>query len=186
MTKKNNGEYLVWMDLEMTGLVPSIDSILEIATLITDIDLNIVGMGPELVISHSDETLYRMGEWCQAHHGQSGLIDKVKQSKLTMQEAEELTLRYIQKFVHKGEAPLCGNSIHQDRNFLIKYMPKLNNYMHYRNVDVSTIKELAYRWYPNLPKFKKQGKHTALEDIKESIGELIYYRSRFFTDKIKK
>ncbi|PCI27061.1 MAG: oligoribonuclease [SAR324 cluster bacterium] len=173
-------QYLVWMDLEMTGLDPASDTILEIATIVTNQDLEIIEVGPEMAIFQADEVLDQMGEWCQTHHGASGLTERVRQSPYSMRETEIATLSFIQKFVAKGQVPLCGNSIHQDRRFLAQYMAELNDYLHYRNVDVSTIKELAKRWYPNLASFKKENKHTALEDIKESIAELHYYRQSIF------
>lgn len=176
--------HLIWMDLEMTGLNPQEDTILEIATIVTDINLNIIEVGPEIAIYQDDEVLDGMNEWCQVHHNQSGLVERVRNSKISLKEAEEQTLEFIQQHVPKGIAPLCGNSIHQDRNFLTAYMPKLNAHFHYRNVDVSTLKELVSRWYPNLEKFEKQGKHTALEDIKESIDELKYYRKKIFVSDL--
>lgn len=168
------------MDLEMTGLVSEVDKILEIATVITDPNLNIIGIGPELAIFQKDEILENMNDWCKQHHGESGLIDKVRCSKVSEKEAEKLTLDFLKEHVNPEEAPLCGNSIHQDRNFITRYMPFLGNYLHYRNIDVSTIKELSFRWFPDLPMFKKASKHTALEDILESIEELKYYREKIF------
>lgn len=173
-------QYLIWMDLEMTGLDPLSDRILEIALVVTDIDLNIIEDGIEYVIHQNDDILEEMNDWCKEHHGQSGLVDKVKSSKLTIAQAEEEIIVYLQRFIKEGDAPLCGNSIHQDRSFLAAYMPRMNNYFHYRNVDVSSLKELSYRWYPHLPKFKKENKHTALEDVYESIDELKYYREKLF------
>lgn len=172
--------HLVWMDLEMTGLEPQHDTILEIATIVTDIHLNIIEYGPEIAIYQNEDVIQGMNEWCQVHHRESGLVDRVRASKISLAEAEQQTLEFIQKHVEKGMAPLCGNSIHQDRSFLAAYMPDLHAHFHYRNIDVSTIKELVYRWYPNLEKFQKQGKHTALEDIKESIKELVYYKKHIF------
>lgn len=172
--------HLVWMDLEMTGLDPRQDTILEIATIITDINLNIIEIGPEIAVYQSEEVIQGMNDWCQVHHKQSGLIDRVRESKISLKKAEQQTLAFIEQHVPKGTTPLCGNSIHQDRNFLSAHMPNLHDHFHYRNIDVSTIKELVYRWYPTLEKFDKQGKHTALEDIKESIYELEYYREKVF------
>jgi oligoribonuclease len=179
------GSFLVWMDLEMTGLDSEADRILEIATVITDIDLKLVAVGPELAIFQDKELLENMNAWNQEHHGNSGLIQRVLNSKIFDEEAEEQTLQFIKEYVKEGEAPLCGNSIHQDRRFLFQYMPELNRYLSYRNIDVSTIKELSYRWFPNLPKFKKENKHTALEDIHESIAELAHYRERIFRSQIE-
>lgn len=171
---------LVWMDLEMTGLDAAVDKIIEIATVVTDIDLNIIDQGPELVIHQADDVLENMNDWCKEHHGDSGLTNRVRDSVVTEAEAEAKTLDFLKLHVLEYQAPLCGNSIHQDRNFLVKHMPDLHSYLHYRNIDVSSIKELTFRWYPDLPKFKKQGKHTALEDIIESIEELKYYRRMIF------
>ncbi len=176
------GSFLIWMDLEMTGLISETDRILEISTVITDVDLKLVSVGPQLAIFQDQEYLAQMNEWNQEHHGQSGLIERVLNSNITVEDAEERTLRFIREYVQKGEAPLCGNSIHQDRRFLYQYMPTLNDYLSYRNIDVSTIKELSYRWFPDLPKFEKQNKHTALEDVHESIAELAYYRKHIFID----
>jgi oligoribonuclease len=176
----DNNNRLVWMDLEMTGLEALTDKILEIATVITDSALNIIEQGPELVLYQSDEVLSGMNDWCKEHHGQSGLADKVKGSSINEREAETATLNFIKKHVEQGQAPLCGNSIHQDRNFLARHMLELHGYLHYRNIDVSSIKELTFRWYPDLPKFKKANKHTALGDIIESIEELKYYRKMIF------
>lgn len=176
------GSFLVWMDLEMTGLISETDRILEISTVITDIDLTLVAVGPQLAIFQESEILAQMNEWSQEHHGQSGLIERVRNSTITVEEAEQRTLRFIREYVEKGEAPLCGNSIHQDRRFLYQYMPTLNDFLSYRNIDVSTIKELTFRWFPDLPKFEKQNKHTALEDVHESIAELAYYRKQVFRD----
>jgi len=177
MDKQNN---LVWMDLEMTGLNPDTDTIIEIATIITDIDLNIIELGPEYAIHQSDSTLANMNDWCQVQHKKSGLVERVKKSKLSMEQAEADTLKFIKRFVKDGETPLCGNSIHQDRNFLKVHMNTLDSFLHYRNIDISSIKELAFRWYPEFPRFEKKGNHTALDDIKESIEELKYYRKGLF------
>lgn len=176
------GSYLVWMDLEMTGLNSETDRILEISTVITDIELKLVAVGPQLAIFQDQKILDQMNEWNQKHHGESGLIERVKKSTITVEEAEKRSLRFIMDYAREGEAPLCGNSIHQDRRFLHQYMPHLNSYLSYRNIDVSTIKELSYRWFPELPKFEKMNKHTALEDVHESIAELAYYRKHIFQD----
>ncbi|MBU2644200.1 oligoribonuclease [bacterium] len=177
------GAFLVWMDLEMTGLNSELDRILEISTVITDIDLKLVSVGPELAIFQDQLRLDKMNTWNKEHHGNSGLIERVLSSKISVEEAEEKTLQFIKEYVKEGEAPLCGNSIHQDRRFLSRYMPELNDFLSYRNIDVSTIKELTYRWFPDLPKFKKENRHTALEDVYESIEELAYYRQHVFRNQ---
>ncbi len=179
MTENN---LLVGMDLAVTGLDASEDTILEIATIISDTDMNVLHHGPELVIHQSDEVLANMNEWCMEHHGNSGLTEKVRNSAVSEQEAESLTLEFLKQHIPEGEVPLCGNSIHQDRNFLVKHMPALNEYLHYRNIDVSSIKELTFRWFPSLPKFKKSGAHTALQDILESVEELKYYKEKVFRE----
>jgi oligoribonuclease len=179
---KDKDAYLIWMDLEMTGLDPDAERIIEIATIITDGRLNIIAEGPELVIHQSDELLGAMDDWNRTHHGGSGLTERVKRSKVTEEMAEEETLSFIGRYCEPRNIPLAGNSIHQDRRFLTRYMPRLHDYAHYRNVDVSTIKELAKRWRPSVVQKapRKQGAHRALEDIKESINELRYYRRQFF------
>ncbi|MFQ5344986.1 MAG: oligoribonuclease [Mariprofundus sp.] len=171
---------LVWMDLEMTGLDPEQDTIIEIATIITDGDLNIIAEGPSLVIHQPDHILDTMDEWNTSHHGDSGLTARVKASDLTMRAAEQQTLDFIKQYVPPSTSPLCGNSIHQDRRFLQPYMPELEAYLHYRNIDVSTIKELARRWYPNHTAPVKKAEHLALADIRESINELRWYREKLF------
>lgn len=177
---RNN--YLIWMDLEMTGLNVQTDQIIEIATVITNTELEVVDNGPVVVIYQGQEVLDQMSDWSREHHDRSGLTERVKSSTVTLPEAEELTFDFIKNYSEKGQAPLCGNSIHQDRLFLAKYMPKVDQFLHYRNIDVSSIKELVYRWYPNLNKFSKTNKHTALEDIYESIDELKYYREKVFVE----
>ncbi len=177
---KNVTNNLVWMDLEMTGLDPDVETIIEIATIITDGKLNILAEGPSLVIHQPDDILDRMDEWNTKHHGDSGLIAKVRASKLSLADAEEQTLAFIKQYVVKGESPLCGNSIHQDRRFLVRYMPNLEAYVHYRNIDVSTIKELGRRWYPTKKAPIKRAQHLALSDVRESIKELAYYRKHIF------
>jgi len=176
MSKSN----LIWMDLEMTGLDPDVESIIEIATIITDGKLNIIAEGPNLVIHQPDDILGRMDAWNTKHHGESGLIDKVRASKLSMADAETQTLDFIKLHVAEGTSPLCGNSIHQDRRFLVRDMPTLEAYVHYRNIDVSTIKELGRRWYPKLKAPIKRAEHQALSDVRESIKELVYYRRNLF------
>jgi len=177
---KNVTDNLVWMDLEMTGLDPDVDTIIEIATIITDGKLNILAEGPSLVIHQPDDILDRMDEWNTKHHGESGLTAKVRASKLSLADAEEQTLAFIKQYVVKGESPLCGNSIHQDRRFLVRYMPTLEAYVHYRNIDVSTVKELGRRWYPAKKAPIKRAQHLALSDVRESIKELAFYRKHLF------
>jgi oligoribonuclease len=171
---------LVWMDLEMTGLDPERETIIEIATIITDGDLNIIAEGPNIVIHQPDHLLDGMDEWNTAHHGDSGLTAKVKSSTTSMHHAEMQSLDFIRQYVPAQTSPLCGNSIHQDRRFLVPYMPELEAYLHYRNIDVSTIKELARRWYPNDKAPIKKAEHLALADIRESINELRWYREKLF------
>jgi oligoribonuclease len=171
---------LIWIDLEMTGLDPDSDFIIEIATIITDKDLNILAQGPVLAVHQSDAALAAMDDWNQQHHGQSGLIERVKASIIDTAEAERLTIEFLKQWVPENTSPICGNSIGQDRRFLYRYMPKLEAYFHYRNIDVSTLKELAARWAPEVKEgFNKQSSHQALSDIIESIEELRYYRERF-------
>ena len=172
--------HLIWIDLEMTGLDPDSDLIIEIATVITDKDLNILAQGPVLAVHQSDAALAAMDDWNQQHHGQSGLIDRVKASTINDAEAERLTLEFLKAWVPENTSPICGNSIGQDRRFLYRYMPKLEAYFHYRNIDVSTLKELAARWAPDVKDgFNKESTHQALDDILESIEELRYYREHF-------
>ncbi|MEY3289780.1 MAG: hypothetical protein RLZZ419_2022 [Pseudomonadota bacterium] len=173
-------QHLIWIDLEMTGLNPDTDLIIEIATIVTDKDLNILAQGPVLAVHQTDEALAAMDEWNQTHHGQSGLIDRVKASTINDSEAERLTIEFLKLWVPENTSPICGNSIGQDRRFLYRYMPKLEAYFHYRNIDVSTLKELAARWAPAVKEgFNKESKHQALDDIVESIDELRYYREHF-------
>lgn len=169
---------LVWLDMEMTGLSPENDRIIEVAVVVTDSELNILAEGPVLVIHQSDELLDGMDAWNKGTHGRSGLIDKVKASTTTEAEAEAELLAFLKKWVPKSKSPMCGNSICQDRRFMARTMPKLEEFFHYRNLDVSTLKELAKRWKPSaLEGLKKAGKHTALADIQESIDELVHYRA---------
>ena len=171
---------LIWIDLEMTGLDPDKDLIIEIATIVTDKDLNFLAQGPVLAVHQSDEVLAGMDEWNQTHHTQSGLVERVKASSVTEAEAQQATIAFLKQWVGEGESPMCGNSVGQDRRFLYRYMPKLEQFFHYRNIDVSTLKELTARWAPEVRKgFKKQNLHLALDDINESIGELKYYREHF-------
>ncbi|MEI6334020.1 MAG: oligoribonuclease [Methylococcaceae bacterium] len=173
-------QHLIWIDLEMTGLNPDSDLIIEIATVVTDKDLTIVANGPVLAVHQSDAALAAMDEWNQKHHGQSGLIERVKASTINAAEAERLTLEFLKEWVPANTSPICGNSIGQDRRFLYRYMPTLEAYFHYRNIDVSTLKELAARWAPTVKDgFNKESKHQALDDIIESIEELRYYREHF-------
>jgi len=178
-----NKQNLVWMDLEMTGLLPDKDTIIEIATIITDSHLNVIKEGPCLVVHQSQARMEKMDEWNTQHHGESGLTQRVLKSKLTMRDVEDITLKFIQQYVPAQTSPLCGNSICQDRQFIYRYMPKIDQYLHYRHIDVSTLKELSYRWTNNrLKKFEKSNKHRALDDIYESIAELRHYRTYLFKD----
>jgi oligoribonuclease len=175
-----DSQHLIWIDLEMTGLDPDRDLIIEIATVITDKDLNILAQGPVLAVHQSDAALAAMDDWNQKHHGESGLIDRVKASIINEAEAERLTIEFLKQWVPENTSPICGNSIGQDRRFLYRYMPKLEAYFHYRNIDVSTLKELAARWAPEVKNgFNKESTHQALDDIIESIEELRYYREHF-------
>ena len=177
-----NNENLVWIDMEMTGLHPETDVVLEIATIVTDKDLNILAEGPVLAIYQPDEVLDAMDQWCVNTHGKSGLTQRCKNSEVNEQEAVVQTIAFLESYISKGVSPLCGNTIGQDRRFLVKYMTELEQYFHYRNVDVSTIKELVRRWKPELlDGFHKKGVHLALDDIRESIAEMVYYRQHVFT-----
>ena len=171
---------LVWVDMEMTGLEPETDRIIEVAMIVTDMHLNILAEGPVFAIHQSDATLDAMDAWNKGTHGRSGLIDRVKASTVTEAQAEEELIAFMKQWVPKGKAPMCGNTIGQDRRFMVKYMPKLEAFFHYRNIDVSTLKELGKRWKPEMVSgFKKHQMHTALADITESIEELKYYREHF-------
>ncbi len=175
-----NDQNLIWLDCEMTGLDPDNERLIEIAVVVTGPNLEPRIEGPVLVIHQSDELLNKMDKWNKGTHGKSGLIDKVKASTLSEADAETEILAFLKKYVPKATSPLCGNTISQDRRFLVKYMPKLDAFFHYRNIDVSTFKELAKRWRPEVYKaFKKQQKHTALADVHESIDELVHYREHF-------
>jgi oligoribonuclease len=181
MKNTNDRNKLIWIDLEMTGLDTNHDNIIEIASIVTDYDLNIVAEGPVLVIHQSQQIMSAMDDWNTKHHGNSGLIEKVLNSSTTMQEAEQETLDFLEKHVAPGASPLCGNGICQDRRFLARQMYDLEKFFHYRNLDVSTIKILAQIWKSDVAKnINKKSKHRALDDIKDSINELSYYRSYFF------
>ena len=172
---------LIWIDLEMTGLDSQTDHIIEIATIVTDSQLNILAEGPVLAIHQSDAVLARMDDWNQKQHGESGLIARVRASQTNEREAESQTLEFLNLYVPRDKSPMCGNSICQDRRFLARCMPELEAYFHYRNLDVSTLKELARRWYPERSKgFSKASTHLALQDIRDSIEELRFYRERLF------
>ena len=174
-----SGDYLVWIDLEMTGLRPDSDSIIEIATVVTDRELAIIADGPVLAIHQSEEVLARMDDWNQRQHGSSGLLARVRVSHVSLAEAQRRTLEFLSSLVNPGSSPMCGNSICQDRRFLARHMPALEEFFHYRNLDVSTLKELALRWAPKIAEgFRKTSAHLALDDVRESIGELQYYRER--------
>jgi oligoribonuclease len=171
---------LIWIDLEMTGLFPDRDRIIEIAVVVTDAQLSVRAEGPVFAIHQSDATLDAMDAWNKGTHGKSGLIDRVKASTVDEAQAQQAVIDWLKQYVGAGKSPMCGNSICQDRRFLANYMPQLESFFHYRNLDVSTLKELARRWKPSaLEGFKKAQKHTALADIHESIDELLHYRSTF-------
>lgn len=176
-----NDSNLVWMDLEMTGLDPKTCFIIEIASIVTDKDLNLIAQGPSLVIHQPQPVLDAMDDWNKKHHGESGLMEAVQKSTTSLEEAEKQTLAFISQYSKAKSSPLCGNTIYQDRRFLIEYMPTLENYLHYRLVDVSTIKELVKRWYgPEFQSPQKKQKHKALDDILETIEELKFYRKMVF------
>lgn len=172
---------LVWIDLEMTGLDPEKERIIEIATVVTDSKLNILAEGPNMAVHQSDALLNAMDDWNTEQHGGSGLVARVKGSTISERDAERETIEFLRHWVPEGASPMCGNSIGQDRRFLVKYMPQLEAYFHYRNLDVSSIKELARRWRPDvLEGVKKHSSHLALDDIRDSIEELKHYREHFF------
>lgn len=177
----SNADHLIWVDLEMTGLEPDHDTIIEIATIVTDSDLNVIAEGPVFAIHQSAETMAGMDEWNTNQHGGSGLTQRVLDSEISMAQAEAETIAWLEQYVAAGKSPMCGNSIGQDRRFMVKYMPKLEAFFHYRNLDVSSVKELARRWRPDvLAGVKKNGSHLALDDIRDSIAELQHYREEFF------
>lgn len=176
-----NPQNLIWIDLEMTGLEPDSDVILEIATIVTDAQLNVLAEGPSLVVHQNDAVLDGMNPWCIEQHGKSGLTQRVRESRIDTAEAEARTLEFLRQWVPERSSPMCGNSIGQDRRFLVRYMPRLEAFFHYRNLDVSTIKELAARWAPAVKDgFTKDSSHLALDDIRDSIAELKYYREHLF------
>lgn len=175
-----NNHNLIWIDLEMTGLEPEQDRIIEIATIVTDPYLNILAEGPVIAVSQPQSLIDGMDAWNTRQHNQSGLVKRVLESEVGESEAEQLTIDFLKQYLDKGKSPMCGNSICQDRRFLYKYMPELAAFFHYRNLDVSTLKELAIRWHPTLlTGLTKESKHLALDDIKDSINELAYYRQHF-------
>lgn len=174
-----NKDNLIWIDLEMTGLVPEEDVIIEIATIVTDKELNILAEGPNLAVHQPDSCLAAMDDWNTKHHTESGLVARVKESAYDQATAEQMTIDFLAKWVPEGASPMCGNTICQDRRFLARHMPDLEEFFHYRHIDVSTLKELAARWAPEIPDgFDKKGAHLALDDIRESIAELAYYRKQ--------
>jgi len=179
-----DNDNLIWIDLEMTGLIPETDVIIEIATIVTDKNLNVLAEGPMLAIHQPDDIMKEMDAWCTKTHGESGLTQRVKDSPISTREAEVKTIEFLNQYVAKGKSPMCGNTVCQDRRFMARYMPELEAYFHYRHIDVSTLKELMKRWRRDLLSgFQKKGAHLALDDIKESIEEMIYYREHFINDK---
>jgi len=170
---------LVWVDMEMTGLIPEVDRVIEIATIVTDSHLNVLAEGPVIAIKQPDAALEAMDEWNTRTHSASGLVERVRSSAVSEQLASDMTLDFLREWVPEGMSPMCGNSICQDRRFMARHMPALEKYFHYRNLDVSTLKILAQRWRPDLPDLPKQGAHQALADIRESIEELRHYRTHF-------
>ncbi|MFD2189308.1 oligoribonuclease [Pistricoccus aurantiacus] len=177
---KPREDLLIWIDLEMTGLDPSKERIIEVATLITDNDLNLIAEGPVIAVHQSNALLQAMDKWNQKTHGESGLVERVRKSDISPSDAERRTLDFLKRYTTPGSSPMCGNSVHQDRRFLEREMPELLAFFHYRNLDVSTVKELAKRWNPQALKgFEKRNTHQALDDIRESLAELAHYRKTF-------
>lgn len=179
-TKQTSKDNFVWIDLEMTGLDPDKEVIIEIATIVTDSQLNIIAEGPDLVLHQPEIYLTRMDDWNRNQHSKSGLIDDVRKSMIALEAAESQTLDFIRQFCETKQNPLCGNAVHHDRRFLIKYMPKIHEFLHYRHIDVSTVKTLVQKWYPKQKEVKKSTSHRALSDIRESIEELRFYRANYF------
>jgi len=179
---KLNDDNVIWIDLEMTGLDPKSDLMIEMATIITDKNLNVLDEGPSIVIHQSDEAMGNMDEWCTNQHGKSGLTDRVHNSAISEETAENLTLAFLKQYVRPRKSPMCGNSICQDRRFLARYMPQLEDFFHYRNLDVSTLKELTSRWAPERKMvYTKESSHLAMDDIKDSIDELKHYRENILS-----
>lgn len=177
----SNDDNLIWVDLEMTGLDPDTDTVIEIATIVTDAQLNFLAEGPVRAIQCEQSLLDGMDEWNQTHHGASGLLKRVQESQYSMLDAQADTIEFLKDWVAAGKSPMCGNSICQDRRFMVRTMPQLESYFHYRNIDVSTIKELVRRWKPDIANsFRKKNTHLALDDIRESIAELQVYREKVF------
>ena len=174
-----DGNNLIWVDMEMTGLIPERHRVIEIATIVTDSELNELAQGPVIAIHQSDDELQAMDEWNTTHHTGSGLVDRVRSSVVDEQRAAQETLAFLEEWLPPGQSPMCGNSICQDRRFMARHLPELEAFFHYRNLDVSTLKILAGRWRPDLPGLQKQNVHLALDDIRESIAELRYYREHF-------
>ena len=174
-----DGSNLIWVDMEMTGLIPERHRVIEIATIVTDSELNELAQGPVIAIHQSDDELEAMDEWNTSHHTGSGLVDRVRSSVVDEERAAQETLAFLEEWLPPGQSPMCGNSICQDRRFMARHLPELEAFFHYRNLDVSTLKILAGRWRPDLPGLQKQNVHLALDDIRESIAELRYYREHF-------